>query len=202
MNLFQRHSPPDLARLQSEKAALEARVAQLEQDLAFCEAQNRRLVQDASPALRENAVLRYQLFKCESDRQVLEFHIQGSRAEARAALNLLHRLAPPGAPEQVEPLEALLIILHQARSLEAWSETLAALEAKAQALWLAQHGSPWRFEPRRWLGLSLAAVLRRLEQARDAQLEKAAHPAEGLSAFDPAQAELAEGLARALEELL
>lgn len=198
MKLFHRPPPPDLARLQSEKAALEARVAQLEQDLAFCEKQNHRLVQDAGPALQENAVLRYQLYKCESDRQVLEFHVQGSRAEAGAALNLLHRLAPPGAAEQMEPLEATLLFLYQARTLGVWREALEPLEEQARSLWQAEHGEPWRFEGERWLALSVAALLRRLEQARSQGLEEAARPADGLRAFDPNLAALASALQQAL----
>lgn len=208
MNLF--HRTPDLLQqLTKEKTELETRLAELQSELEFYRKQNQRIVQDAAPALRENAVLRYQLYKCQSDRQVLEFHVQGSRAEAMAALNLLKRLSP-AAETSVDPLEAVLCFAHEARALVAFHvqqasgrETviLQALEARAQTLWQEHHVQPWTFDPWRWLALRASSLLQTLEHRRQQSVDEAERPADGLVAFDPGLGELANLLGELLQSL-
>jgi chromosome segregation ATPase len=95
MSLFRRKPERPLAEeREAEVAALRERVARLEADLALLRKKNAELAREASPALKENAVLRYELFKCQTDRQVLELHLSGLRAELRGTLALLRRLAP------------------------------------------------------------------------------------------------------------
>ncbi len=118
MSLFRRkpERPPAEER-EAEVAALRERVARLEADLELLCKENAELAKEASPALRENAVLRYELFKCQTDRQVLEFHLSGLRAELRGTLALLRRLAPGEPPKGEPPLEALLELLEVGRRL-------------------------------------------------------------------------------------
>lgn len=202
MRLFHRiHRVPDeLEQLRKERAGLEARLAELESDLEFCRKQNERIVHDAAPALKENAVLRYQLFKCQSDRQVLEFHVQGSRAEAMAALNLLRRLSPI-AEASTDPLEAILFFTQEAKALRVFPPPLQALEARAQALWQERHSQAWAFDPWRWLALHASSLLRALERMRQQSVDEAERPADGLAAFDPGLGELANLLGELLQSL-
>lgn len=202
MNLFHRTppAPDELEQLRAEKARLEARLEELEGDLELYRKQNQRIVQEAGPALQENAVLRYLLFKCQSDRQVLEFHVQGSRAEALAALNLLRQLSP-ALEAGTDLLEATLYLAHEARALGVLPAPIPALEARAQVLWQAQHAQPWAFDPGRWLALRASSLLKALERQRQQAMQEAQHPADGLAAFDRGLAELADLLARLLQNL-
>jgi hypothetical protein len=199
MNLFHRISHP-LEQLRKEKERLEARLAELESDLEFCRKQNERIVHDAAPALKENAVLRYQLFKCQSDRQVLEFHVQGSRAEAMAALNLLRRLSPT-AEASADPLEAILSFAHEAKVLGAFPPPLPALEARAQALWQERHSQAWAFDPWRWLALHASSLLQALEHRRQQSIHEVEHLAEGLTALDAGLSGLADLLVELVQNL-
>jgi len=104
MSLFRRkpERPPAEER-EAEVAALRERVARLEADLELLRQKNAELAKEASPTPKENAVLRYELFKCQTDRQVLEFHLSGLRAELRGTLALLRRLAPGEPPRRASP---------------------------------------------------------------------------------------------------
>ncbi|MER3480307.1 MAG: hypothetical protein C4327_07440 [Meiothermus sp.] len=203
MNLF--HRTPralavELEELKKERARLEARLAELLAELAFCRQQNERIAREAAPALRENAVLRYQLAKCQADRQVLEFHVQGSRAEAMAALNLLKRLSP-STEARLDPLEAILLFAHEAKALGIFPPPLQAWEARAQALWQERHSQPWAFDPWRWIALRAGSLLQALERERQQAMQEAERPADGLRSFDAGLGELAEGLANWLQSL-
>jgi chromosome segregation ATPase len=202
VRLFHRipRAPDELEQLRKERARLEARLAELEGELEFCRKQNERIVHDAAPALKENAVLRYQLFKCQSDRQVLEFHVQGSRAEAMAALNLLRRLSP-SAEASADLLEATLFFTQEAEVLGVFPPPLQALEARAQALWQERHSRPWAFDPWRWLSLCASSLLQALERERHRAVQAAEHPADGLAAFDAGLGELADRLAGLVQSI-
>ncbi|MER3483347.1 MAG: hypothetical protein C4332_09585 [Meiothermus sp.] len=203
MNFFQwkKRLPDEVEQLKTQKAELEARVRELEADLALYRRQNERIVHDASPAIRENAVLRYELHKCQSDRQVLEFHISGARAEARAALNLLSRLAPREVARGLALLEAVLFLVTEARALGLDSTVLQPLEDEAQTAWNRNKGAPWRFAAERWLALRVGGVLRALEQEREQALQAAVRPTEGLEGFDLALSRCADWLKQWLEFL-
>ncbi|WP_018466027.1 hypothetical protein [Calidithermus timidus] len=192
--------PDELEQLRKEKARLEARLAELLADLEFYREQNKRIARDAAPALKENAVLRYQLYKCQSDRQVLEFHVQGSRAEALAALNLLRRLSP-SAEASTDLLEATLYFVYEARAVGTPPGRLEALEARAQALWQERHSQTWAFDPWRWLSLRASSLLQAFERERHRIVQAAEHPADGLTAFDAGLSELVGLLVELVQSL-
>lgn len=201
------HRSPSKSENRRELETLRASVARLEADLDFYRKQNERIAHDAAPVLRENAVLRYELYKCQSNRQVLEFHVQGSRAEANAALALLNRLAPRAVPVGEALLEAVLLLVAEARALGMARLELEGLEAKAQALWKESKGTCWSFDGSRWLALRVGGLLYALEREREKLLQAAESTADGLSAFDPGLAALSEnvrqlvaGLAASLAE--
>ncbi|HEU4742626.1 MAG TPA: hypothetical protein VFS50_13615 [Meiothermus sp.] len=202
MNLFHRekHLPDEGEQLRAKNAELEAHVQRLREDLEFYRKQNERIAHDAAPAIKENAVLRYQLAKCQSDRQILEFHIQGSRAEALAALNLLRRLSP-SAEASADLLEATLFFTYEAKLLKVFSPLISSLEAHAQFLWQQRHGQPWSFDAERWLILHTSSLLQALENRRQQAMQEAVHPADGLAAFDPDLGEIATQLGELLQSL-
>lgn len=205
MKLFHRtpHVPDELEQLRKEKARLEAHLAELESELEFYRKQNERIVHDAAPALRENAVLRYQLFKCHNDRQVLEFHVQGSRAEAMAALNLLRRFSPGGVEglSKADLLEATLFFVYEAKAVGIAVSRLEALGRWAEALWRERRLQDWAFDPERWLALRSASLLQTLERERQHTVQEAEHPADGLAAFDPGLDELADLLVGLMQSI-
>ncbi|MCL6527906.1 MAG: hypothetical protein K6T57_13635 [Thermaceae bacterium] len=203
MNLFHRdkHPPDEAEQLRAKNAELEAQVQQLQEDLEFYRKQNERIVHDASPAISENAVLRYELYKCQSDRKILEFHISGARAEARAALNLLGQLAPAHVPQGQILLEAVLFLIHEVRGLGLDSGSLPPLEKEAQEAWTQTQGAPWHFSPERWLALRVGGVLRAIELEREHSVQAADRPADGLGAFDAALGRCGDLLRQWLETL-
>lgn len=70
-------------RLAAEVARLRAQVADLEERLAFVNDRHARLLEQEGLPMQENAVLRYDLQKCQRDRQVLEAHLASARGELR-----------------------------------------------------------------------------------------------------------------------
>jgi hypothetical protein len=170
----------------SAQDSLQLRLAELERDLEFYREQNERLAREAAPALRENSVLRYQLSKCHSDRQILEFHLQGARAEANAALQLLQQLNPGGRPSSDQLLEAILLLCFEARSLGL--SFLEDLEDEAQAMWRSARGTSWTFDPARWLTLRLGGLVAALGAFEQRLLNE--QGPEGLRSLPPLAAKL------------
>ena len=70
-------------RLAAEVARLRAQVVDLEERLAFVNDRHARLLEQEDVPMRENAVLRYDLQKCQRDRRVLEAHLASARGELR-----------------------------------------------------------------------------------------------------------------------
>lgn len=195
MAFFRRKNPREPKEaLETEMDLLREKVAQLEADLELLRQKNAELVREASPALKENAVLRYELFKCQTDRQVLEFHLSGLRAELRGALALLRRLAPGEPPKGEPPLEALLDLLEVGRRLGVPLEAFRRAEEGA----LSALGGPRAFRPERFLLLRLAGVLAALERLLDEELDKAGRPGEGLLRFPEPLESVREALAQGL----
>ncbi|WP_051906191.1 hypothetical protein [Thermus tengchongensis] len=175
-------------------AELAAELAKAQEEIAFLKAQNTRLTQEAAPALKENAVLRYELFKCQSDRQVLEFHLSGLRAELGGALALLHRLAPGEPPRERPVLEAFLDLLEVGRRLGVEVEDLAPAEALArEAL-----GEAWTFQAERFLALRLSGILAAIEHLLGEEVRRADHPGEALAGFPKELEGVRQALAKAL----
>jgi hypothetical protein len=195
MSLFRRkpERPPAEER-EAEVAALRERVARLEADLELLRKKNAELAKEASPALKENAVLRYELFKCQTDRQVLEFHLSGLRAELRGTLALLRRLAPGEPPKGEPPLQALLELLEVGRRLGVPVEAFRKAEKAA----LSALGRPLAFQPERFLFLRLSGVLAALERLLDEELDRAERPGEGLLQFPEPLESVREALAQGL----
>lgn len=182
--------PEEVGRLQAE-------IRRLQEEVAFLRAQNARLSQESAPALRENAVLRYELFKCQSDRQVLEFHLTGVRAELGGTLALLRRLAP-GEPPAGEPiLQAFLDLMEAGRRLGVDLSSLSEAEGEARAA-LEAPGAPRPFQPERFLLLRLLGVLAALEGLLGQEIRQAEHAADALAQFP----EALERVRRALGEVL
>ncbi|WP_243026974.1 hypothetical protein [Thermus albus] len=195
------HPAEDPSRLAEAIKELEAQLAKAKEEIALLRSQNHRLAEEAAPALKENAVLRYELFKCQSDRQVLEFHLSGLRAELGGALALLGRLAPGEPPKASERWEealllAFLEVLEAARRLGARVEGL--YEAEVLALRLL--GRPFHFDPERFLLARLAGILAALEGRLSEALRKAERPGEALKAFPEPLEELRRRLAQAITE--
>lgn len=176
-------------------AELVAELEKAQQEIAFLKTQNARLAQEAAPALKENAVLRYDLFKCQSDRQVLEFHLSGLRAELGGALALLHRLAPGEPPKEQPVLEAFLDLLEVGRRLGV--EIVGDL-ANAEALAREALGKAWSFQEERFLLLRLSGILTAVEHLLSEEIRRVDHPGEALTSFPK---EL-EGVRRSLAEVL
>ncbi|WP_243029528.1 hypothetical protein [Thermus altitudinis] len=117
-----------------------------QEEIAFLRLQSQRLTQEARPALKENALLRYELFKCQGDRSVLAFHLSGWRAELAGALALLSRLAPGEPPREVPLLQAFLELREAGWRLGVTVQALMGAEKVAQtALGERQVFNPERF---------------------------------------------------------
>lgn len=198
MGLFRRNrTSPKAADLQDVELILEELKRKLEkaqEEIAFLRSQNHRLAQEAAPALKENAVLRYELFKCQTDRQVLEFHLSGLRAELGGALALLSRLAPGEPPKGMPLVQAFLDLMEVGRRLGVEVQALAEAEKEADAL-LAQHRA---FSPERFLRQRLMGILAALERLLGEEVQKAEHPADALAAFPEPLEKLRQQLAKVL----
>lgn len=197
MGLFKRNRKNPQAPHSQETQLLEElrqKLEQAQEEIAFLRSQNQRITQEAAPALKENAVLRYELFKCQSDRQVLEFHLAGLRAELGGTLALLSRLAP-GEPPKGEPLlGAFLDLMEVGRRLGVEVQPLAEVEEAAKAL-LAERQV---FSPQRFLRLRLMGILAALERLLSEEVQRAEHPADALAAFPEPLERLRQQLAETL----
>lgn len=198
MRLFGRNrNNPKPIDLQGENRLLQELRQSLEkaqEEIAFLRSQNQRLTQEASPALKENAVLRYELFKCQTDRQVLEFHLSGLRAELAGALALLSRLAPGEPPKGTPLLQAFLELMEVGRRLGVVIEELGEAEETAKSS-LAE---PLAFSPERFLRLRLTGILVALERLLSEEVRKVEHPGEAVAAFPESLEMLRQQLAKAL----
>lgn len=189
-------SPKELQEKEEDMAELRDALAKAREEIAFLRSQNARLSQEAAPALKENAVLHYELFKCQSDRQVLEFHLSGLRAELGGALALLSRWAPGEPPKGESILRAFLDLLEVGRSLGLRVEGLAEAEAQARA---ALEG--YRFQPDRFWMARLAGILAALEGLLSKEVRGAERPGEALASFSKPLEEVRRGLAQVLASL-
>lgn len=195
MPLFRRKPAGRPPEANPEALALKEEVARLREEVDLLKGQNARLAREASPALKENAVLRYELFKCQQDRQVLEFHLSGLRAELRGTLSLLQRYAPGEPPKGGPLLAALLDLLEVGRRLGLKVEAFHEAEEVARAA-VGERA----FDPERFLTLRLSGLLAALERLLDEELRRAERPGEGLQAYPEALERVREALARALEQ--
>ncbi len=167
--MFRRRQRQEAERL----VALEAELARLREAVALMERQNARLARDCAPALKENATLRYQLAQCQRDRQVLEMHVGGARAEMQAALNLLAELE--GQPLSVRLGQAVFLFAQEGRALGArgpWDELLALARELMGA-------SP-DLDLEAWVRRRAFALLALAEREFSGELQSLAHPAAGL----------------------
>lgn len=183
--------PQEEGRLLQE---LRQSLEKAQEEIAFLREQNQRLTQEAAPALKENAVLRYELFKCQTDRQVLEFHLTGLRAELAGALALLSRLAPGEPPKGIPLLQAFLELMEVGRRLGVVVEGLGEAEEMAAS----SLGKPLAFSPERFLHLRLTGILVALERLLSEEVRRAEHPGEALAAFPESLEKLRQQLAKAL----
>lgn len=168
---------------------LHERIAALEADLDLFRRQNERLVRDGGRDHQENAVLRYQLAKCQNDRQVLEWHLGGLRAELRLALGPLSSFAALAEDGGATGVEAALLLAAEARAVGEGRPEIDAIAARAARAWRERFGATWQFEPCRLVLLRAGAVLHSLERVRDAALNAHAHPADGLAGRDASELE-------------
>lgn len=187
---------------EGEAEALRARVAELEAQLSFVSEKQRQLAEQEGVPLHENAVLRYDLQKCQRDRQVLEWHLGGCRGELKLTLRLLRRLDSEGAGTETALVASVLGFVADVRAHGLAPPGLAGLEAQAQALYRAKAGRAWQAGPRELLGLRSSSLLAAFEQWRDQTLAKHAKPADGLAALDAGMEALRAALARTHQALM
>lgn len=178
---------------------LREQLSELRRDLAMVRDKYDRLVAEGDTPRRENAVLRYELQKCQRDRQVLEWHLTGTRSELQLALALLRKLQAVDAAEDSLAGQTLRFCA-QARLLGFDGEALQSLEAAARRVWQQQQRTPWALEVERELAAAAAALLARLnaqgDHRPDDELDTGLQEAirEGLPAILPEHlSELVEG---------
>lgn len=195
MGFFSRNRPkPKDAESDRMVEELRASLAKAQEEIAFLRSQNDRLSQEAAPALKENAVLRYELFKCQTDRQVLEFHLFGLRAELGGALALLARLAPGEPPKEQAVLQAFLDLMEVGRRLGVEVRELYEAETLAKR----SLDGPQGFDPERFLRLRLVGILVAVERILGEEIRRAERPGEALAGFPEHLQELRQLLAKAL----
>ncbi len=151
---------------------LEGQVADLKKRLAFMEEQNKRLVREAGPDHKDNAVLRYALSQCRQDRKVLEMHQTGTRAELRMTLGLLN--AYQGEELTLPPIHAVATLVWETCVLGMFQE-----EGKQLAKYLPS-GQP-RIDAEAWWRSRLSGLLTVLERTKQRRIDEAETAARGLS---------------------
>ena len=80
-----RWSEPARRQQERELAQLRSELADLRETLAFVNAKHEQLVAQEGVPMQENAVLRFDLQRCQRDRLVLEAHLASARGELRMA---------------------------------------------------------------------------------------------------------------------
>jgi hypothetical protein len=149
-----------LLRRKQEMAAeivrLNKRVQELQDDLAFLRSKHEALLAEGETPRQENAVLRYDLQKCQRDRQVLDWHLNATRGELRLTLALLREYdANPDARGRAL-LEQAALLAHEARLVRPGGADVAALEAVVGEAWRARF--PGEAMPRMDAALALRAA--------------------------------------------
>jgi hypothetical protein len=187
---------------EGEVEALRARVVELEEQLAFVSEKQRQLSEQEGVPLLEYAVLRYDLQKCQRDRQVLEWHLGGWRGELKLTLRLLRRLDSEGAGTETALVVSALGFAADLRAHGLTPPGLAELEAQARELYRVKAGRAWQASERELLGLRSSTLLSAFEQWRDQTREKHAKPADGLAALDKEMEALRQALAGIHEALM
>jgi hypothetical protein len=165
-------------------AELRARVADLEERLAFVNDRHGRLLDQEGVPMQENATLRYELQKCQRDRLVLERHLAGCRGELRLTRGLRRRAEADPLPDAAVLADGALFLALEARAF-GMADGLDEVEACAAAVRRAATGRDAALSPRSVLASRAGAVLHAFEGWRDATLDPHAGTADGLSALDP-----------------
>ena len=158
------------------------RLAELERQLQWLTEQNHRLVQESGPLFQENATLRYQLTKCQRDRQVLEYHLQSAVTEASAALRMLSKL-----DQRVSGWEILrddtLAFCREAELLGV--PGLGELADLAGEAWEASRFVPWTLDSGRWAARRATSLLASAARLRQRALAEDRAAADTLGAEPP-----------------
>jgi chromosome segregation ATPase len=186
---------------EKEVEQLRQRIAELESSLAFVSKKHKALAAQEGQPLHENAVLRYDLQKCQRDRQVLEWHVNGTRSELHLALGMLQRYEGSPNPAGRALIEAQLFFVSEARKFGVALEGLEELEAGAKSLWRQETGQEWGFDPKHLLALRCTALLAALHQREQQALDSYDSPAEAINHFDESSETLGPVLTAMLEQL-
>lgn len=149
----------------------QAKVEELRSDLAVVRERYDQLVAEGDLPRRENVLLRYDLQKCQRDRQVLEWHLAATRGELRLAFGLLKRFEANQDAEKGGVAESILVFSLSLRVLGLRSPDVDELEACARQLWRARTGGRRSPEPERLVALQGLSALHRLgvEYAKEAE---------------------------------
>jgi hypothetical protein len=168
-----------------EVALLRARVADLEERLAFVNDRHGRLLDQEGVPMQENATLRYDLQKCQRDRLVLERQLAGCRGELRMTRGMRRRAEADPLPDPAVLAEAVLFLVLEARAFGVAAEGLDAIEERAATLRRAATGRDAAPSPPAVLASRAGAVLHAFETWRDGTLDRHVRTADGLEALDP-----------------
>jgi hypothetical protein len=166
-------------------AELRARVADLEERLAFVNDRHGRLLDQEGVPMQKNATLRYELQKCQRDRLVLERHLAGCRGELRLTRGLRRRAEADPLPDAAVLADAVLFLALEARAFRLGGAGLDETEARAAALRRSVTGSDAAPDPRAVLAARAGAVLHAFEGWREPTLARHFRTADGLEALDP-----------------
>ena len=135
---------------------LRREVAELSETLAFVNAKHGQLVAQEGVPMQENAVLRFDLQRCQRDRLVLEAHLASARSELRLSR------AVPRAPLGEAPAHeaarhrALRQLVLALDALEVWRDQYLNDHPQLAA---GLHALPPEWEELRRLTLTLQAEL-------------------------------------------
>ncbi|MEJ2288584.1 MAG: hypothetical protein P8Y02_08050 [Deinococcales bacterium] len=183
---------PGFLRSKQQMAAeierLERQVGQLQEDLTFLRSKHEVLLAEGETPRQENAVLRYDLQKCQRDRQVLDWHLGATRGELRLTLALLRAYdATPDARGRAL-LQQAALLAHEARLVRPGAPAVAGLASAVEEAWGA------RFPGEALPGVEQAVALRAAHLLADLEAAEAS-TADPVRA-DPARADAESGDAR------
>jgi chromosome segregation ATPase len=153
-----------LAVRERQLAELRAELAELRETLAFVNAKHNQLAAQEGVPMQENAVLRFDLQRCQRDRLVLEAHLASARGELRMARAVPRPPLPADDAQEAARRAALRQLAIGLDALEVWRDQMLADHPQLAA---GLHALPPEWEElRRLTGALQAALLSEEREAR------------------------------------